>query len=259
MLADPGMAKVRGIGPWESPKLRQRTAADRGFLQTGAARFVVPQAPDPDLELEKTKSAVLLPEVAGGFVCLEAFAKTKMVKPTAKPPTSDLIQCRRPDEKLVDQVKRPIWDVHVALQRGLRRAIAPNQPKIALQGSAGGRTWSRRNCIMSRIMPRRRKINTRAGRVAARKRIRELVSEHDDQVVMLIWGGRILGWSLRRIAAVLEGSISPPGRRAGYTVGAWTAATVQRICRRHGIPTDRPADPPRWFLSYARRYPDSNH
>ena len=112
---------------------------------------------------------------------------------------------------------------------------------------------------MSGVMARRRKINTRAGRVAARKRIRELVSEHDDQVVMLIWGGRILGWSLRRIAASLEGSISPPGRRAGYTAGAWTAATVQRICRRHGIPTDRPADPPRWFLSYARRYPDSNH
>ena len=52
-------------------------------------------------------------------------------------------------------------------------------------------------------MPRRRKINTRAGRVAARERVRELMSEHDDQVVLLIWGGRILGWSLRRIAAAL--------------------------------------------------------
>ena len=109
-------------------------------------------------------------------------------------------------------------------------------------------------------MPRRRKINTRAGRVAARKRIRELVSEHDDQVVMLIWGGRILGWSLRRIAAALEASrVAPPGKRAGYTAGKWTAAAVQRICRRHGLATARPAEPPRWFLSYARRYPDSNH
>ena len=102
-------------------------------------------------------------------------------------------------------------------------------------------------------MPRRRKINTRAGRVAARERVRELVSEHDDQVVLLIWGGRVLGWSLRRIAAALEGSIAPPGRRAGYTPGRWTAAAVQRICRRHGIATDRPADPPGWFLTQVRR------
>ena len=106
---------------------------------------------------------------------------------------------------------------------------------------------------MSGAMARRRKINTRVGRRAARERVRELVSQHDDQVVLLIWGGRVLGWSLRRIAAALEGSIAPPGRRAGYTAGRWTAATVQRICRRHGIPTDRPADPPGWFLTQGRR------
>ena len=106
-------------------------------------------------------------------------------------------------------------------------------------------------------MPRRRKIDTSPGRRAARKRVRERVREHDDQVVMLIWGGRILGWSLRKIAGALEGSISPPGRRAGYPAGAWTAAAVQRICRRHNIPTNGPAEPPRWFLSYVRRHPDS--
>ena len=100
---------------------------------------------------------------------------------------------------------------------------------------------------MSGVMPRRRKINTRAGRVAARERVRELVIEHDEQVVMLIWGGRILGWSLRKIA--------PPGRRAGYTAGAWTAAAVQRICRRHNIPTNGATEPPRRFLSYVRRNP----
>ena len=110
---------------------------------------------------------------------------------------------------------------------------------------------------MSGIMPRRQKINTRSGRVAARERVRELVSEHDDQVVMLIWGGRILGWSLRKIAAALEGSISPPGRRSGYTAGVWTAAAVQWICRRHNIPTNGPAQLPRWFLSYVRRNPHS--
>ena len=89
---------------------------------------------------------------------------------------------------------------------------------------------------MSEVMPRRRKINTRAGRRAARERVRELVSEHDDRVVLLIWGGRVLGWLLLRIAAA-----------------RWTAATVQRICRRHGIPTDRPADPPGGFLTQVRR------
>ena len=82
-------------------------------------------------------------------------------------------------------------------------------------------------------MPRRRKINTRAGRVAARERVRELVSKYDDQVVLLIWGGRVLGWSLRRIAGALEGSVSSPGRR-------------------HGIPTDRAADPPPALLAYVR-------
>ena len=86
---------------------------------------------------------------------------------------------------------------------------------------------------------------------------RARVHDRDDQVVMLIWGGRILGWSLRKIAAALEGSISPPGQRAGYTAGAWTAAAVQRICRRHGIPTKARAEPPRWFLSSVRRNPHS--
>ena len=128
----------------------------------------------------------------------------------------------------------------------------PIGAKNGLQELGAGGTRSRRHCIMSSVMPRRRKINTRAGRVAARERVRELVSEHDDQVVLLIWGGRILGWSLRKIAAALEGSIAPPGRRAGYTAGAWTAAAVQRICRRHGIPTDRLAEPPRAFLSGVR-------
>ena len=61
---------------------------------------------------------------------------------------------------------------------------------------------------------------TRADRIAARERVRQLVDEHDDQLVMLIWDGRILGWSLRKITAALEGSITPLGQRAGYTAGA---------------------------------------
>ena len=128
----------------------------------------------------------------------------------------------------------------------------PNGAKSALQLRLSARTGSRRRCIMSVAMARRRKINTRVGRLAARERVRELVSEHDDQVVLLIWGGRVLGWSLRRIAAALEGSAAPPGRRAGYTAGSWTAAAVQRICRRYGIPTDRPAPPPRGLLDSLR-------
>ena len=165
----------------------------------------------------------------------------------------DLIQSLQLGRSSADQVKRTILDVHETLQRVLEGAIAPIGAKNALQRRCPGRTWSRRRCIMSGTMTRRRKINTRAGRVAARERVRELVSEHDDQVVMLIWGGRILGWSLRKIAAALEGSIEPPGRRAGYTAGAWTAAAVQRICRRHNIPTKARAEPPRWFLSSVRR------
>ena len=51
----------------------------------------------------------------------------KTVHPTAKPPIADLIHRRRSAEELVDQVKRPIFDVHMALQEGLRRAIAPDQ------------------------------------------------------------------------------------------------------------------------------------
>ena len=74
---------------------------------------------------------------------------------------------------------------------------------------------------------------------------------------MLILGARILGGSLRKIAAALEGSIAPPGRRADYTAGTWTAAAVQRICRRHNIPTNGAAEPPRWFLSSVRRNPNS--
>ena len=73
---------------------------------------------------------------------------------------------------------------------------------------------------MSGAMARRRKINTRVGRRAARERVRELVSEHDDQVVLLIWGGRVLGWSLRRIAAALEGSAAPPAAGRGTRPGA---------------------------------------
>ena len=133
-----------------------------------------------------------------------------------------------------------------------RARSRPNGAKSALQLRLPARTGSRRRCSMSDVMARRRKINTRVGRRAARERVRELVSEHDDQVVLLIWSGRVLGWSLRRIAAALEGSAAPPGRRAGYTAGSWTAAAVQRICRRYGIPTDRPAPPPRGLLDSLR-------
>ena len=161
-----------------------------------------------------------------------------------------------------------ILDVHVALQRGHRRAIAPNQPKNALQGSAGSRTRSGQVCnhVWSHAKtpedqhPRRSRRGPKADPRTGQRTRRP--SGH-----ALIWGGRILGWSLRRIAAALEASrVAPPGKRAGYTAGTgqrtrrkWTAAAVQRICRRHGIATARPAEPPRWFLSYARRYPDSNH
>ena len=116
-----------------------------------------------------------------------------------------------------------------------RARSRPNGAKSALQLRLPARTGSRRRCSMSGAMARRRKINTRVGRRAARERVRELVSQHDDQVVLLIWGGRVLGWSLRRIAAALEGSIVLPWPpRWIYGRERWTAG-------------DRPADlpPPR--------------
>ena len=89
----------------------------------------------------------------------------------------------------------------------------PGKPSLRYQKEWAGRIPLFCLRVFSRSMKRparRRKINTRVGRRAARERVRELVSEHDDQVVLLIWGGRVLGWSLRRIAAALEGSRLPP-------------------------------------------------
>ena len=105
---------------------------------------------------------------------------------------------------------------------------------------------------MSYIMETRRKIDNRASRRAAARRVQERVSMHDEQVVVFIWGCRTLGWSLRKIAAALEGAVAPPGQRGRYVAGKWTAAAVQRICRRYEIPTDRTADPPRSLLRYIR-------
>ena len=105
---------------------------------------------------------------------------------------------------------------------------------------------------MSYIMETRRQIDNRASRRAAARRVQERVSMHDEQVVVFIWGCRTLGWSLRKIAAALEGAEAPPGQRGRYVAGKWTAATVQRICRRYEIPTDRAAAPPRSLLRYIR-------
>ena len=105
---------------------------------------------------------------------------------------------------------------------------------------------------MSGVMKNRRKLNNAVSRSAAARRVREKVSEHDEQVVLFIWGARVLGWSLRRIASALDASIAPPGQRAGYKMGKWTAAAVQRICRRYEIRTDRRPDPPVGLLRYRR-------
>ena len=79
---------------------------------------------------------------------------------------------------------------------------------------------------MSDVMAGWRKMNTSRARQAARETVRERVSAHNDQVVMFIWGCRVLGWSLRRTAAGLDVSIPPPGRRAGYRAGKWMAAAI---------------------------------
>ena len=58
--------------------------------------------------------------------------------------------------------------------------------------------------------------------------------------------------AVSRRAAALDASIAPPGRRAGYKMGKWTVAAVQRICRRYEIRPDRRPDPPARLLRYIR-------
>ena len=120
---------------------------------------------DPEVQSSrKQKSAVLDPELAVGFVYFWWFAAEDPKLIQGKSSHSDLIQSLQSAEELVDQVKRPILDIYMALQEGRRRAIAPDRGENALQRRLSARTWSQRRCIMSEIMPRRRKINTRAGR-----------------------------------------------------------------------------------------------
>ena len=134
---------------------------------------------DPELwSSRKQKSAVLDPDRVVGFVFFVGFARSNPQRNQGKSPILDLIQSLQSAEELVDQVKRPILDIYMALQEGRRRAIAPDRGENALQRRLPARTWSQRRCIMSEVMPRRRKINIRAGRVAARERVRELVGEH---------------------------------------------------------------------------------
>ena len=203
------------IGSWATSWLRPRLAAERGFFQTVAAGFVA-------LELwssRKRKSAILRPELGREVVCFLGCAETNIDRTDEDSPISDLIHWPSAVRAGCGELHRVNLDVPRPCSVPLSVGSGRIGPENELQGWLSARTWSRRRCIMSGVMPSRRKINTKPGRLAARERVRELVSEHDDRVVLLIWGGRVLGWSLRRIAAALEGSIAPPGRRAGYTAG----------------------------------------
>ena len=236
------------IGPWAASRLPPRGPAERGFLKLAGAGFGVNGGSGPvrGKSVSPASGTRRACRVFGGVCGNE------------NRPAERTISDRRLDTQAPGG-PQPLRAAPPGQFGGLRSpaailecAIAPEFGENRATGPSAGANRVPRRCNMSDAMARRRKINTRVGRLAARERVRELVSEHDDQVVLLIWGGRVLGWSLRRIAAALEGSAAPPGRRAGYTAGSWTAAAVQRICRRYGIPTDRPAPPPRGLLDSLR-------
>ena len=69
--------------------LRKHLAAERGFLRTGAARFVVRELRPWD----DRKNAILLPELGRGFVYFLEFAKARSVRKRQTSTISDLLHC----------------------------------------------------------------------------------------------------------------------------------------------------------------------
>lgn len=59
--------------------------------------------------------------------------------------------------------------------------------------------------------------------------------QHDARSLPYIRDLRARGHSWRSIAAYLDSCVEPPGRRGGWSPGAWSHKAVQRIARRHGI------------------------
>ena len=79
------------------------------------------------------------------------------------------------------------------------------------------------------------RARTAAGTAASRAEGHPDIQRHDAAVLPLIRELREAQATWREIAAGLdEHAVSPPGRRAGYTGGRWSATAVWRIARRHG-------------------------
>ena len=175
-------------GPWSAPRLPPRGPADRGFPKPAPAGFGVNggSGPGRGKSVGAASGTRRACRVFGGVCGNENRSAERTLSDLGLDTSVGSIRGGR------GELHRVILDVLKALQRLLERAIAPELGQNALQGRLPARTGSRRRCSMSGAMARRRKINTRVGRRAARERVRELVSEHDDQVVLLIWGGRVL-------------------------------------------------------------------
>ena len=109
----------------------------------------------PELE-EPQKSEDLRPELAGGFVCLEKFAKTKKVSADRK--FSDLGLDTTP--AVGRGAGRPGKKGDFGCRRGpaggFRRAIAPKSAQNALRSLSAGGTWSRRRCIKAETITLRK-------------------------------------------------------------------------------------------------------
>ena len=126
MLADLGTARGKASAPGRRPWQ---------FLETGAARFVAPYGSGPR---GNEKVEALHPEPVGDFVFFLGFAKANPERNRDNSPISDLIQCRRSAEEMVDQVKRAILGDVQALQRAFEGTIAPDRGQNQAAGPLPG-------------------------------------------------------------------------------------------------------------------------
>ena len=145
--------------------------ATANFFCLTVARVEGLKGEDPSLVLFGVGIYVLL-------LALAFFSRHLRRRAADNFPIADLIHRPRADRGDRGRSTGSFWTSTRPCSDDLRVRSRPILAKIPLQAAVAGGTWSHRICIMSDTMPRRRKINTRAGRLAARERVRQLVSAH---------------------------------------------------------------------------------